>query len=66
MIDSCRQIISWSEEGERIAKSSRLDHFEACLMEDTTFEMLKFRLGWPYLYCHHGNCNHLVIFRDMR
>lgn len=35
-------------------------------MGDTTFEALKLRLGYPYLYSHHGNCEHLMIFRDMR
>ena len=64
--DTSREIISWAEEGDRIARSSQLDHFDAYLMEETSFEMLRFRLGWPYLYSHHGNCRHLVIFKDMR
>ena len=35
-------------------------------MEDTKFEELKIRLGYPYYYCHQGNCEHLMIFDDMR
>ena len=61
-----RDIISWAEEGDRMAQSSQLDHFDTVDMEDTTFEKLKMKLGYPYLYSHHGNCEHLIIFRDMR
>ncbi len=61
-----REIIAWAEEGDKIALSSQLDHFDTSSMEDVTFEMLKLRLGYPYLYSHHGNCEHLVIFRDIR
>jgi snRNA-activating protein complex subunit 3 len=35
-------------------------------MEEVCFEALELRLGYPYLYSHHGNCEHLMIFRDMR
>uniref|UniRef100_A0A6M2E536 snRNA-activating protein complex subunit 3 n=1 Tax=Amblyomma tuberculatum TaxID=48802 RepID=A0A6M2E536_9ACAR len=35
-------------------------------MEDTTFNQLELRLGYPYVYVHQGNCEHLVVFSDMR
>lgn len=27
---------------------------------------LSFRLGQPYLYCHQGTCEHVVIFKEIR
>lgn len=64
--DYSKQLISWVENSEAIDSSSRLDHFKAADMASTKFEDLELRLGYPYLYCHHGNCEHLVIFSDIR
>lgn len=61
-----RKVIEWTEEGSRLETSFELDHFSTATMEGTTFNQLHLRLGFPYLYCHHGNCEHLLIFRDMR
>lgn len=30
------------------------------------FEDLTIRLGYPYLFHHHGNCEHVFMIRDMR
>jgi hypothetical protein len=35
-------------------------------MEETKFEDLTIKLGYPYVYTHQGNCEHLLIFRDLR
>ncbi|XP_033634605.1 snRNA-activating protein complex subunit 3-like [Asterias rubens] len=35
-------------------------------MEDVTFNDLNIRLGYPYLYCHLGNCQHIMVFTDLR
>lgn len=35
-------------------------------MEDTRFLDLKVKVGFPYLYCHQGDCEHLVIITDIR
>lgn len=35
-------------------------------MEDVIFEDLKVKLGYPYLYCHQGNCEHVIMFTDLR
>lgn len=35
-------------------------------MSEVTFEELSVRLGYPYLYCHHGNCEHVIVFHDIR
>jgi len=36
------------------------------LMEDTKFQDMTVRLGYPYLYQHQGNCEHLICFSDVR
>ncbi|KAI3723605.1 hypothetical protein L2E82_35335 [Cichorium intybus] len=35
-------------------------------MQATRFCDLIFRLGAGYLYCHQGDCKHLMVIRDMR
>ena len=46
--------------------SPRLDHFQTADMGSTRFDELSLRLGYPYLFLHHGNCEHLLIARDLR
>lgn len=36
------------------------------VMEGVTFNDLKIRLGTRYLYVHQGNCEHHIIFNDIR
>ena len=60
-------IIEWAgENSERVNQSVRLNVFSVADMATTTFDQLSLRLGYPYLYCHHGNCEHLMAFTDMR
>ncbi|CAA3029379.1 Hypothetical predicted protein [Olea europaea subsp. europaea] len=40
--------------------------FKALHMQNTRFCDLRFRLGAGYLYCHQGDCKHLIVLRDMR
>lgn len=61
-----RAIIDWAESESRAELSPRLDHFQSTNMADAKFEHLSFRIGYPYLYCHHRNCEHIVIFKDIR
>ncbi|XP_045101769.1 snRNA-activating protein complex subunit 3-like [Portunus trituberculatus] len=35
-------------------------------MEDTRVRDLEFRLGYPYVFVHLGNCEHIVVFVDAR
>lgn len=35
-------------------------------MENVKFEDLDIQLGYPYLYLHQGDCEHLVVFSDLR
>ncbi|KAK2172108.1 hypothetical protein NP493_993g00036 [Ridgeia piscesae] len=59
--DYSRQIIDWSREPSR-----GVGPFTSKLMETTTFNDLQVRLGHPYLYLHQGDCEHLIIFSDIR
>ncbi|VFQ71638.1 unnamed protein product [Cuscuta campestris] len=43
-----------------------LPHFRAVEMKNVRFCDLKFRVGAGYLYCHQGDCKHLMVIRDMR
>ncbi|KAI1887471.1 hypothetical protein AGOR_G00190640 [Albula goreensis] len=59
----CRElsetIIEW-------AKSRDFPTFQTEKMEETTFRELKIKIGYPYLYCHQGDCEHVVIITDIR
>ncbi|XP_047340106.1 snRNA-activating protein complex subunit [Impatiens glandulifera] len=43
-----------------------LPRFRAADMHTTRFYDLQFRLGFGYLYCHRGDCKHIIVIRDMR
>ncbi|XP_074289384.1 snRNA-activating protein complex subunit [Silene latifolia] len=45
---------------------SKLPNFKSVDMDKTRFCDLGFRLGAGYLYCHQGDCKHVVVIRDMR
>ncbi|KAM9857003.1 snRNA-activating protein complex subunit 3 [Aulostomus maculatus] len=62
-LPECRDIsittIEW-------AKSRNFPLFHQAKMEDTKLKDLKVKVGFPYLYCHQGDCEHLVIITDVR
>ncbi|KAK1309941.1 snRNA-activating protein complex subunit [Acorus calamus] len=45
---------------------AQLPDFKTTDMHKTRFCDLQFRLGSGYLYCHQGDCKHMVVIRDMR
>ncbi|XP_016890589.1 snRNA-activating protein complex subunit 3 isoform X2 [Cynoglossus semilaevis] len=57
--DISMTIIEW-------AKSHNFPPYSQAGMEDTRFSDLKVKVGFPYLYCHQGDCEHLVIITDVR
>lgn len=63
--DYSRVIIDWAKDPQR-RKCPGLGLFTSKRMEDVVFEDLKIKLGYPYLYCHQGNCEHVMIFTDLR
>ncbi|PSS32839.1 SnRNA-activating protein complex subunit like [Actinidia chinensis var. chinensis] len=48
------------------ASISNLPQFKAVDMDKMRFCDLRFRLGAGYLYCHQGDCKHVIVVRDMR
>ena len=58
-------MIDWAKDPQR-RKCPGLGLFTSKRMEDVVFDDLKIKLGYPYLYCHQGNCEHLLIFTDLR
>ncbi|XP_004838374.2 snRNA-activating protein complex subunit 3 [Heterocephalus glaber] len=59
--DLSRTIIEWSEAHDR-----GYGKFQTARMEDFTFNDLNIKLGFPYLYCHQGDCEHVVVITDIR
>ncbi|KAL3845441.1 hypothetical protein ACJIZ3_002844 [Penstemon smallii] len=47
-------------------KKQQLPRFKAVNMQSTRFCDIRFRLGAGYLYCHQGDCKHVIVLRDMR
>ncbi|KAK3162807.1 hypothetical protein QOZ80_1BG0094070 [Eleusine coracana subsp. coracana] len=45
---------------------SNVPEFKSKRMQRIRFSDLQFRLGAGYLYCHQGNCKHMIVIRDMR
>ncbi|EPY78374.1 snRNA-activating protein complex subunit 3 [Camelus ferus] len=60
-ISKVRTIIEWSESHDR-----GYGKFQTAKMEDFTFNDLYIKLGFPYLYCHQGDCEHVVVITDIR
>ncbi|KAK5865610.1 hypothetical protein PBY51_019867 [Eleginops maclovinus] len=48
------------------ARDRNFPPYTQAKMEDTRFVDLKVKVGFPYLYCHQGDCEHLVIITDIR
>ncbi|XP_041837765.1 snRNA-activating protein complex subunit 3 [Melanotaenia boesemani] len=48
------------------AKSHNFPSYTQAKMEDMLLRDLKIKVGFPYLYCHQGDCEHLVIITDIR
>jgi snRNA-activating protein complex subunit 3 len=48
------------------AKTRDFPTFHQAKMEDTRFYDLKVKVGYPYLFCHQGDCEHVVIITDIR
>ncbi|KAI4903750.1 hypothetical protein NFI96_023329 [Prochilodus magdalenae] len=59
----CRDISRTTREW---TKKTDFPDFASAKMEDTTFYDLKMKVGYPYLYCHQGDCEHVVILTDIR
>ncbi len=59
MLVTFRPVIAW-------ARENKIDLIDSKSMEDTRFIDLTIRLGFPYLFTHLGNCEHLIIFTSVK
>ncbi|XP_061230655.1 snRNA-activating protein complex subunit 3 [Neopsephotus bourkii] len=59
--DLSRTVIEWSESHDRGYVNLQSDD-----MEDYTFNDLSLKIGFPYLFCHQGDCEHIIIITDIR
>lgn len=59
-IDLSDVIINWTSQSER-----GIGPFKKSVITQT-FADLTIQLGYPYLYVHQGNCEHMVVFSDLR
>ncbi|KAG9301517.1 hypothetical protein G9A89_008369 [Geosiphon pyriformis] len=64
-LDYSKIIINWANENDRVSHA-RLAQYESKVMDQTTFLELTIQLNKPYIFCHQGDCQHAVIFRDLR
>ncbi|CAL4097232.1 unnamed protein product, partial [Meganyctiphanes norvegica] len=53
-------IVRWVRTRKEIGPMKRAD------MTRTCFSDLELRLGYPYIFMHQGNCEHIIIFTDVR
>ncbi|PIN20038.1 hypothetical protein CDL12_07274 [Handroanthus impetiginosus] len=44
----------------------QLPRLRSVHMQTTRFCDLRFRLGAGYIYCHQGDCKHVIVIRDLR
>ncbi|KAM8961237.1 snRNA-activating protein complex subunit 3 [Pelodytes ibericus] len=59
--DLSRNTIEWAESRDR-----GYGKFQSAKMEDFTLNDLRIKVGFPYLYCHQGDCEHIVTITDIR
>ncbi|CAG8819924.1 26366_t:CDS:2 [Gigaspora margarita] len=64
-VDYSKNIIEWVKEKNRFRQPG-LGLYRSKTMENVTFNELSIKLNQPYLFVHQGNCQHAVVFRDLR
>ncbi|XP_027197944.1 proximal sequence element A Pbp49 [Dermatophagoides pteronyssinus] len=65
-LESFDTIFEWSKTSSASSSSKKSTGFTKKSMNETRFEDLNIRLGYPYLYIHRNNCEHLLVFTDIR
>ena len=54
--------MDWAKENDTALPSDT----KSASMSNVTFNDLRIRLGCPYIFLHQGDCEHLIIFKDIR
>ncbi|GJQ88329.1 hypothetical protein Trydic_g3805 [Trypoxylus dichotomus] len=58
--------IDYSEVIKRWGIQKNIANFKTVRMDEVQIQDLNFRLGYPYIYQHRGNCEHVIVFSDVR
>ncbi|KAJ2689144.1 hypothetical protein IWW39_001698 [Coemansia spiralis] len=64
--DYSRVITEWASDPERQEKNPRLRGLQSRLMDGARFLDLSIRLKQPYIFMHQGDCEHVLMFTDLR
>ncbi|KAJ2522119.1 hypothetical protein GGI11_001814 [Coemansia sp. RSA 2049] len=64
--DYSRVIMEWANDPERQTNNPRLQGLQSRLMDGARFLDLSIRLRQPYLFVHQGDCEHVMMFTDLR
>mmetsp|Transcript_9731 Transcript_9731/g.36195 ORF Transcript_9731/g.36195 Transcript_9731/m.36195 type:complete len:537 (+) Transcript_9731:189-1799(+) len=64
-VDYSKAVLEWTKQ---LPKSSPFHEksYNVQRMEHTSFLDLNIKVGERYLYCHQGDCNHYIIFTEVR
>lgn len=60
-MDYSQTIRNWAKKAKGLSNLT----FKTALMEETRFIDLTLSLGFPQLYQHHGNCEHVFVFSNV-
>ncbi|KAJ2821928.1 hypothetical protein FBU31_004747 [Coemansia sp. 'formosensis'] len=64
--DYSRVITEWASDPERQEKNPKLRGLQSRLMDGARFQDLSIRLKQPYIFMHQGDCEHVMMFTDLR
>lgn len=61
-LDTSKEVIAWAK-----SQTSEVGELKRAIMEKTRFRDLKgIQLGFPYVYQHFGECEHMFLFSDIQ
>lgn len=61
----CELNIDYSEVVMEWAKYKKMGPMKTGSLTETQFQDLTVRMGFPYVFVHQGNCEHLLVFSDV-
>ncbi|KAF9920955.1 hypothetical protein FBU30_009067 [Linnemannia zychae] len=64
--DYSQNILDWISESPERKRQQGFLNLKKKYMHDVLIQELSIRLNHPYLFVHQGNCEHIIMFRDLR
>ncbi|KAG0375585.1 small nuclear RNA activating complex, polypeptide 3 [Mortierella sp. AD032] len=64
--DYSQVILDWVADSPERRRQQGFSNLEKKYMHDTKIQDLAIRLNQPYLFVHQGDCEHILMFRDLR